>query len=208
MSEKIEAAIVGFFMLLLCFLNVPVADHLEKDQWTPEFRAQFKESVDPITSFIVLNAVDFNYWYDPAQQLFDFPMAVLQIPQTWRIYNHASHSYRMFEVRVDGEVKYRTPGNEYRWQRTKFRHFRIAYQLNDFTRPGARQNSWASYSRFVLELAWQDFPDAEEIDLIWYEGEYPGVQMFESYRVISPRRGAMEYLPVPPTIAARAPEDL
>ena len=208
MSDKVEAAIVGFFMLLLCFLNVPVADHLEKRQFTPEFSAQFAESVDPVTEFIVLNAVKFNHWYDPVQQFFDPPMMMLQIPQTWRIYNHASHEYRIFEVRVDGEVKFRTPGDEYRWMRTKLRHFRVAYQINDMTRPGGRQNKWREFSRFIVEQAWTDFPDADEVTLIWYSGDYPGVNMKEDYRVVSPRRGNMEYLVTPKTLAAHAPEDV
>ena len=208
MREKIEAAIVGFFMLLLCFLNVPVADHLQKEQFTPEFIAQFEASMDPITNFIVLNAVKFNYWYDPVQQVFDPPMMMLQIPQTWRIYNHASHQYRTFEVRVDGDVVFRTPGLEYDWNYKKLRHFRVAYQLNDMTRPGGRTNKWREFSRFVVEQAWTDFPKAEEITLHWYGGDYPGVNLVEEYRVVSPRRGRMELLVTPPKIAAIPPKDL
>lgn len=206
MTENVEAALVAAAMLLLCFLNIPIADTTEEDRFTPEFRADYEKRVDPVTRKLMYAVADFNEVYDPLQAKVEPILRFLQIPQHWLIYNHAPYEYRIMEVRVDGEIKFRTPGLEYGWKYWQLRHFRLAYQLNDMTRPGSRFKKWREFGRYVINEAWDDFPEADEIYIIWYSGRYPGVQMYETHRILSTGRGQMDYLVTPPTLAAPGPE--
>jgi hypothetical protein len=98
-----------------------------------------------------------------------------RIAQTWNLYRNGPSRVRHMEIRVGGELKYRTQSSEHTWLGPQIGSRRIRPMVES-TCLGRRSKNWRGLSRWVVDCALRDFPQATEVSILCQQSPFPGTK--------------------------------
>jgi hypothetical protein len=107
-----------------------------------------------------------------------------RIAQTWNLYRDGPGRVRRMEIQVDGVPVFRTGDAALQWLGPQLASRKIRPVLETTTR-SRRSRNWKGISRFVVERARADHPQAKKVELLFLVGDFPGVRMEESHRIVA-----------------------
>jgi hypothetical protein len=107
-----------------------------------------------------------------------------RIAQTWNLYRDGPRRVRRMEIQVDGVPVFRTGDRSLQWLGPQLASRKVRPVLETTTR-SRRSRNWKGISRFVVERARQAHPQAEKVELLFLVGDFPGVRMEESHRIVA-----------------------
>ena len=186
MKPNLRAGAVGLVAAAMGILATPGLDFIPANALGSERARALVEERGGATGLQVARWIDgFNrrarlplvHLLEPIQKPF-------RIAQTWNLYRDGPRRVRRMEIQVDGDPVYRTGDPVLRWLGPQLASRKIRPVLETTTR-SRRSRNWKGLSRFIVERARQDNPQAERVDLLFLVGEFPGVRMEESHRIVA-----------------------
>ncbi len=162
-ADHLRGALVLAAMCAALVLGTPGLDMLSESTWAPGSRDR-AEMLAQRGGWIPVAFADLNRavrmpvvrWLTPVQR-------PLRLAQSWSLYGAGPPDVRRFEVRVDGEVVYRSNDPERRWHRSVFRYRRVRPVISAH----CRQRSKNSHGlvRYVARQALRAWPDARSVEI-------------------------------------------
>lgn len=101
------------------------------------------------------------------------PQKLFRIRQAWHLYRDGPSVVRRLEVRVDGELRYRSEDPAYRWRTGILDNRRVRPVVASTAAKAGAKNA-AGLTRLITELARADFPAASEVQITFTKGKFPG----------------------------------
>ena len=101
----------------------------------------------------------------PVSKRFVKLQSVFRISQSWGVYGGGPSPVRHLIIEIDGQPVYRTNDGELTWLSRELGHRKIRPMPETMTQK-LRAFNWTGFSRFVLERAHKDFPDAQEVRIL------------------------------------------
>jgi hypothetical protein len=186
MSPALRAGAVGLVMAAMGILATPGLDFIPSNALGSERARALVEERGGATGLQVARWVDgFNrrarmplvHLLEPIQKPF-------RIAQTWNLYRDGPSRVRRMEIQVDGDPVYRTGDPALQWLGPQLASRKMRPVLETTTR-SRRSRNWKGLSRFVVEQARQAHPQAEKVEMLFLVGDFPGVRMEESHRIVA-----------------------
>ncbi len=136
-----------------------------KRQLQPEMRAKVERKAGPAAPFF-FGAIWVNHSVRvPVSKHLAKFQSVFRIAQSWGLYGSGQQRVRHLLIEVDGQPVHRTNDSELSWLSTELGHRKIRPMPETMVKK-LRAFNWNGFSRFVLERALEDFPDAREVRIL------------------------------------------
>ena len=112
----------------------------------------------------------------PISKRFVKLQSLFRISQSWGLYGGGPNPVRHLVIEIDGQRMYRTNDSELTWLSRALDHRKIR-PMPETMSMKLRAFNWTGFSRFVLEQAHKDFPDAQEVTILseWQKRD-PGAE--------------------------------
>jgi hypothetical protein len=91
--------------------------------------------------------------------------SVFRIAQNWGLYGSGPSRVRRIRIDVDRETVYLTNDPDLRWRVHQLSHRKIR-PMPDTMSMKADAYNWTGFQRWVLEEVREDFPEAQEVDIL------------------------------------------
>ncbi len=101
------------------------------------------------------------------------PQKLFRIRQAWHLYRDGPSVVRRLEVRVDGELRYRSEDPAYRWRTGILDNRRVRPVVSSTVQKAGAKNA-AGLTRLITGLARADFPTATEVTIACTRSKFPG----------------------------------
>jgi hypothetical protein len=186
MSPALRAGAVGLVVAAMGILATPGLDFIPAKALGSERARDLVEERGGATGLRVAHWVNgFNQRARmPLVHLLEPIQKPFRIAQTWNLYRDGPRRVRRMEIQVDGDPVYRTGDPALQWLGPQLASRKIRPVLETTTR-ARRSRNWKGISRFIVERARQDHPQAKKVELLFLVGDFPGVRMEESHRIVA-----------------------
>ncbi|MCB9764377.1 MAG: hypothetical protein H6739_31680 [Alphaproteobacteria bacterium] len=180
--EHLRAALVLAVIVVTWILGTPGLDFLRpSDADTPEEREAFRELVGEPAATAGLAIMDFNTNIRlPVDQRLAWTQRPFRVSQLWSLYRDGPPRVRRLEIRVDGDLKYRSVDPEHDWLADTLRNRRLR-PVAESTVIQYDAHNWEGLLRLVVLRARETWPDAQVVELAATEGPFPGDRMATKY---------------------------
>lgn len=184
MKDRDRAIVALVFHAMVWILATPGLDFLGiNDYRTPASQAALIEDIGRVPAEIAFGLASFNR--NVRRPLADM-LAPLQRPfrisQEWSLYRDGPPQYRLFEVWVDGELYFRTADPNHAWLAPQLRNRRIRAMVESTAQKKDSPN-WRGLSRYIVNAARRDFPDASLVEMKAMVGAFPGTSVQLSHTI-------------------------
>jgi len=152
---------VGFFFLCA---GTPGTRSL-----TPKFLKRNRKTIHAkagVLAPVLVGLIEANFQYRvPISKHFLKVQSVFRIAQNWGLYGAGPKRMRRLQISIDGEPVYLTNDPALRWRAPQLTHRKIR-PLPDTMTIKAEAFNWTGFSRWVLNEARADFPEATEVSVV------------------------------------------
>ena len=184
MSSQRRASLVLLVAVVMGILATPGLDFMPKGALQTKASTAVVESrLGPLGVEVARGVVAFNRNVRlPMVKLLEPVQKPFRVAQTWNLYRDGPRRVRRMEIQVDGAPVYRTGSDTLDWAQVELANRKLRPVLETTAR-GRSSRNWRGRSRYIVEKARGDFPDAQQISLLFLVGDFPGVRMEESHRI-------------------------
>lgn len=152
---------------------------------TERARNLVEERVGPVGLQAAELVVGFNEHIRlPMVRLLEPVQKPFRVAQTWNLYRDGPRRVRRMEIQVDGVPVFRMGDSDLQWAGSQIYNRKVRPVLES-TAQSRKSRNWKGLSRFLVEKARLDHPDATKVELLFLVGDFPGVRMEESHRVVA-----------------------
>ncbi len=186
MRPELRAALVGCVAVAMGILATPGLDFIPSNALKSQRdRDRVEERVGAAGMRVAEGVYGFNRRIRmPLVRLLEPIQKPFRIAQTWNLYRDGPRRVRRMEIQVDGVPVYRTGDPVLQWLGPQLGSRKIRPVLETTTR-SRRSRNWKGISRYIVEKAREDYPQAEEVALLFLVGDFPGTRMEESHRIVA-----------------------
>jgi len=182
--SHLRAALVLATMVVLFIVGTPGLDHLggrlsarEKNRLQKRYGTAVASTAEVLMGFN-------KSVRDPAAKKLGKFQPVFRIRQSWNLYRDGPKNIFRLEIRVDGTPVYRSGDSDLDWLEPQLRNRRLRPVVESTTKKFKSAN-WRGLSRFVVQAARTQWPEATEVELVALRGKRPGKRMKPIHRIIS-----------------------
>jgi hypothetical protein len=170
-SQHLTGLAVLLVMLWTGLVGTPVLDFVGGGSADDEGGGEASPQDGPL--FAVLHTLNRELRL-PLVAKVGWPQKVFRIRQSWHLYRDGPSMVRRMEVRVDGELLYRSEDPDHRWQTARLDNRRVRPMV-ETTAMKAKARNAAGLTRYIRDLARADHPDAQAVEIVFTSGRFPGV---------------------------------
>ena len=166
----VMAFLVAFFFL--CTGTPGMRGLNPKQHFSDKYRKKIERKAGPAAPFI-FGAIWVNHYVRvPVSKQFVKLQSIFRISQSWGLYGAGPKPVRHLIIEIDGKPVHRTNDHELTWLSRELGHRKIRPMPETMTKK-LRAFNWTGFSRFVLERAREDFPNAHEVKILaqWQKRE-------------------------------------
>ncbi len=107
-----------------------------------------------------------------------------RIAQNWSLYRDGPARVRRLEVRIDGELRYRSLDSEHAWLAPQLRSRRLRPVVESSCRyTNNKAKNWRGLTRFIAERALEAWPEATQVELTCTVSPFPGEDPEPTHRM-------------------------
>ena len=185
--EHLRAGAVAMVWALALLLGTPGLDFIPKgDLLREEDRAEARSLYGPAAEIAIAAATVNREWRLPLVQRVEGIQRPFRIAQNWSLYRDGPHRVRRLEIWIDEELVHRSADSEHDWLTPQLRSRRVRPMVETTVMfPGARAKNWEGLSRFIVERATSEFPDAQRVELICSSDPFPGRARTAHHRIVA-----------------------
>jgi len=137
----------------------------EKRHASDEGRAKIRQKAGLLAPFFYGAVWANQHVRGPISRKLGKFQSVFRIAQSWGLYGSGPDTVRHLVIEVDGQRVYRTNDSELDWLSLELSHRKVRPMPETMAKK-LRAYNWSGFSRFVLERARVDFPDAHELRIL------------------------------------------
>lgn len=169
---------------LLWILATPGLDYMGvNDYVTPASQARLVDSVGVVPANIAFGLAAFNRSVRrPLVELLAPVQRPFRVSQEWSLYRDGPAQYHLFEVWVDGALRFRTADPEHAWLAPQLRNRRVRAMVESTAMKRDSPN-WRGLSRYIARRVQVDFPTATDLTIRCMKGPYPGTELTLSHSI-------------------------
>lgn len=178
MKDRDRAALALTVHALFWVLATPGLDYMGiNDYQTPKSRADLVRNIGVGPANVAFGLAAFNRSVRrPLADLLAPLQRPFRISQEWSLYRDGPANYHLFEIWVDGALRFRTADPEHAWLAPQLRNRRVRAMVES-TAMKKNAPNWRGLSRYVVAQAREAWPDAREVELKALFGPYPGTDL-------------------------------
>lgn len=166
MWPKIRALLLVVVWFVLLLLGTPGLDGMRRSELrSSEDKAELIEQIGEFWGGVGIGIADFNRDVRlPPHDALHILEQPIRGAQNWALYRDGPNRVRRLEVYVDGDLKHRSADRDYDWLSPQLRMRRVRPMVETTTMSTLAQN-WEGLSRFIVQEAVAEWPDAEHVEL-------------------------------------------
>lgn len=186
MGDGERAAVVLVVHALIWVLATPGLDYLGKHSFiTERERSALREEVGEPLARAAFAAAAFNRSVRlPLTDLIAPLQRPFRISQEWNLYRDGPSRYRLLEVWVDGQLRFRTADDAHDWLAPQLRNRRVRPVVESTAMRKGSPN-WRGLTRFIVARALAEDAGVREVELRALEGPFPGTELKVHHRVFA-----------------------
>ena len=183
--EHLRAVAVLALLFGVTCLGTPGLDMLHRDYLRPGTAERAKTSRTAVGK-LEIAASDVNRWVrEPFVRVLTPVQRPLRLAQAWHLYADGPNRVRHLEIRVDGELKFRTADPDHDWLHWILKSRKVR-PVVDAHCNGKSANS-EGLASYVVRKAREDFGDIRRVDLVCTRRPWPGTAPPKTMRGMSAR---------------------
>lgn len=179
LSRHATAAFLAAIYALMLLLAFPGLDALGNNLLQgPRAQRALAEDVPEALRPVALEVARLNVNYRvPVVRLFSPLERTLRIRQNWSVYRGGPQTLGRLEVRVDGDLVYRSADDDHRWRRAQLSNRHVRPAVEGYVDKGRQSKNWRGMARLLATWAQQDFPGVQWVEIRSLRGRFPGTKL-------------------------------
>jgi len=175
LSDHLRAIAVLAVGALMFAMATPALDSLDRKQLRSEEDREEMRQHQGTWAEVKIALADFNRAVRlPVTRRVERFQRPLRIRQAWSLYTKGPSSVYRLEIRVDGELRYRSNDPEYDWLRPQLTFRRVRPIVKEAVVTVEKARNWRGLTRFVVDRARAENPQVRIVELTATKASFPG----------------------------------
>ena len=172
--NALKAMAIALVYWVLLIVSMPGVSFLKKNLLLSHADQQrFERRHGRIALHTVATAADLNRARRPLAEAIGGFQPLFRVRQSWHLYRDGPRMIRRMEIRVDGDLIYRSNDPKFSWNEAIFKHRRIRPMVETLVKKPKAKNR-VGLARFIVNHAKEDFPGVQRIDISSFWGDRKG----------------------------------